>query len=1114
MTQTWKSSAELAASPLARRDEFGPDVAAAIADLRSTHGLDSPSCQHAGNASTETQRLDADLRTLLPGMNRRGFLQMTGAAAVFALVGCQEKHPDTIVPFDEQPEGTTLGNALWYASTLRESGFPVPVLVKTYDGRPIKIEGNGDCALTRGKADAFTQAALVNLYDPDRLQDGPKAKDGAAFATLTWDALDAQVGAALKDGPVALLTGPIDGPARRTLIDDLVAAFGGRLQHAVVEAYSRADEAAAYRTAAGFTGVPRYRLDTAKLLVTFGSDPLAGGTTGLVEQVGFGGFRAAKGAIIAVEATLSQLGAIADHRVRCADDALAYVAWAVAERVAQALETDVPPEAKAALARAGGVIGELKPIDGVPAVQAIADRLLALRRANQPSLVYVGGANRAGDTALHLAAATLNALLRNVGTTVVAGPVSELADLGDASLVNAIAAGQVPTVIVAGTNPGHTHPLIAAALAKARTVVVLSDRLDETAKLATHVAPTLHALEDWGDAEITRGVYALQQPVIRPLWNARGAEQSLIAFAAAAGLASFKAETKSVKPLLTVVTRQEAWQPAAKGVMAWSDLVRQVWLTQVKSRIGSAADDVGFWNSALSVGVASAVADTAPMAALNQDAVDAALKHVFRPIQASGFRLVLSASRTLRDGASANNPWLNELPDPVSKVTWDNYLAVSPADAAKEGWSDDEVVSLSIGGTTVALPIVVQAGQHPGTLETFLGWGRTAAGQVARLMVDDGFSVDTIPLRAAALARESATVAKTGKRYQLANVQGHHDLEGRPEQFDQVAGAHDAEHGHHGWVAGADGKPPSELGGRLNLWGKTQAYPGRKWGMTVDLDLCTGCNACIVACSAENNVPVVGRDEVRRNREMHWMRIDRYYSGDAAAKLDVDVVQQPVMCQHCDNAPCEIVCPANATMHNDSGVNLMVYNRCIGTRYCSNNCPYKVRRFNWYEYSQLRAGPQTKNSNSLDRIQHNLLTDGTVNARAELAVAPLQMLLNPEVTVRSKGVMEKCNFCVQRTRAVKDGEKRSGRAATDGAITSACAQTCPSNAITFGDLNDPFSAVVQAAKAGEGEHRAFLLMDAELNTRPAVAYLRKLRHRGADPGTGTAQDAKHEEAKS
>ncbi|MBA2480878.1 MAG: 4Fe-4S dicluster domain-containing protein [Planctomycetes bacterium] len=1135
MTKTyWKNAAELlvdpAAAPARRADEFGSDVSLAISELRTKHGLTNVSCESEGNTPAELDRMRAELHEALPGVNRRGFLRLTGAAAVFTLAACGKKKPDTFVPWAEQPEGTTIGNAVYYSSTLRDSGQPVGVMVKTYDGRPIKIEGNPDHPLTGGgRCDTQTQAALLNLYDPDRLQDGPRSRAGDDFKSITWDDLDAAVGSALKQGTVALLTGPLDGPSHLALVADLTKAFPGRFVHAVHQAYPRAGEAAARTLSFGEAGLPSYRPESADLMVSFG-DFLGGGTTGLAEQIGFGDLRRLKGAatdatsgqVIVFEPTLSQTGACSDVRVRVAPDQLALAAWSLAELVARDVGATLPSQAVKALANAGGAaqLG-LKPIanaDPASPLEYAAMRLVAAKNAGRHSLIYSGGASQCGadSVSLHLATAFLNAILGNDGVTVIASPAGRaLVDNGEAqALIERCAQGAVDTLIISGANPAYTWPASVAALKQVKTLVVLADRIDETAHLAHFVVPTLHGLESWGDAEARPGIYSLQQPCIPPLWDCRAAEESLMAFAVAAGADAFRVEaTKPVASWVSVVSRRPLWQATAHGVRSWRDHVRTQWTGAVRKAAGAVADERAFWNAALAKGALVVPVQTKPANySLSSQA------QISFPAPASGPRLILSASRTMRDGAWLNNAWLQELPDPVSKITWDGYLAISPVDAHAAGIVSDDVVSLTVNGKpAIDVPVRVQEGNHPGTMELFLGWGRARAGRVADLTAENGgyrvngFElVDQRPLPAAL----DATIAKTGARYQLATTQGHDYMEGRPIALDEVLDQRlTAAPEHAPWKNGTDG----EAGGNISMWGTHHVYPGHRWGMTVDMNTCIGCNACVVACNAENNVPVVGRDEIRNSREMHWIRIDRYFTGTfdrdargpvavkaktAESLLDVEVVNQPVMCQQCENAPCEPVCPANATMHNDEGISLQIYNRCVGTRYCANNCPYKVRRFNWYEYSKYRAGPIGSGS-PVTRIVTNVTTSGATSSQAELAHMPLMLMLNPEVTVRSRGVMEKCNFCIQRTRTIRDREKSENRRIPDGEVKTACAQTCPTRALVFGDLSDPASEVVTtAARTGT----AYRLLDKELNTRPSVAYLKRVRNRPptADEASGHA----------
>jgi molybdopterin-containing oxidoreductase family iron-sulfur binding subunit len=730
----------------------------------------------------------------------------------------------------------------------------------------------------------------------------------------------------------------------------------------------------------------------------------------------------------------------------------------------------------------------------VQAITYMAERLLAAHKAKGLGLAYAGGAVHSGPESLdlHLAVTWLNRLLGAEGVAVVGTPPNA----GRAVLAEALAEGWDAVIVAGGANPAFDLPGAAAALAKVPLLVSLNPSRDETTALAQWHAPGLHDLESWGDAASSPNTVELQQPVVQPLWDSRAAEESLAAFALAAGLdnAALRTARAAVpaQAAVSVVSRKQLWSAAERGILPWRSFVQQVWTGEVQAAAGTAAAGDAFWRASLSRGFVEVPRRMVP-ANRKITAIPAP-----SAVASAQFMLVCNGARTVGDGSQLNNAWLQETPDPVSKVCWDGWAAFSPADAKTAGIAGNDVVALTVGADTVKLPALVQDGQHPGTVEVFLGWGRSAGGLVAQATAVDGFRANAYQLAGGRRWGAAVTVEKTGQRYELAQTQHHHRLAGERVAIDDVLELHRADpgaarrnHRAHAWENGTDGKP----GGRLSIWRSHQTYPGHRWGMAIDLDLCTGCNACMVACSAENNVPVVGRDEVRKNREMHWMRIDRYFSAPAAeadARLDVSVLHQPMLCQQCDNAPCEAVCPANATVKSDEGINLQVYNRCIGTRYCSNNCPYKVRRFNWYQYSSFRAGPQGSGQPDL-RLAKNVMTEGNDVAAAELAHQPLQMLLNPEVTVRHRGVMEKCNFCVQRQRTWRTDEKRQARRLPDGHVTSACAQACPTAAITWGDLNDQESQVLKQSN----DARAYLALDAESNTRPKVAYLRKLRHRPA-----------------
>ncbi|TVR10802.1 MAG: 4Fe-4S dicluster domain-containing protein [Planctomycetota bacterium] len=1177
-----------------RRSEFDPQVNAAISDVRDAQGIDAAETPHhqplslaavgaeGGDAPSTAQHSGTDaiaeLRKHLPAMSRRGFLQLSGAATVLSMVSCWHNPPETLISPKEHPEGHIYGKANYFSTTIRTHGRAVPIIAKTYDFRPIKLEGNYDATWTRGKLDAAGQAALLDLYDPDRVYsrenrnlEGALRNDGnGRFSTTSWVALDAAVGQALANGGnIGLITPPLDGVANHALIQRLHDLLGNRLRHAAYDPLGgerqRSVRARLYGSEQHADVV--YHLDRAQVLITLGTDILGGGDLSVAEQVAFAdqrrlsrpGADAQMGNFIAFEAALSQGGTCADLRVRVNQYDIASVGWAIAKRVADALDrSDILPEWAAQEAARGEAAvqahptlldsstwgAEEKGADRGSGIAYAAEQLIAAHRDGKHSLIYAaGGVNQGPEAEPVLAVATfLNYILGNEGVTIDDRKASATSIPGGTAdtlaVLDAAADGELDALIVVDANPVHALGERAAnairSLAESGLVVACNDRIDETAELANWFAPITHDLESWGDAEPYRGHYCLQQPAVVPLWDVRQWQESLMSFCVSAGMGDefFAAEIPE-EPInrYSAALRSYLWTAENNGVRSWRSVVLDAWSQQVRSLVGSLARPEAFVREAQVTGFVVAqdqeMEQSAPR--LDPSAVQA-----LRPAAArnGGYTLLLSPSRALRDGRQANNAWLQEIPDPVSKVTWDTWLAVNIADARDLMIRDNSVIALTLDGTRVEVPVLIQPGMQRGHFELFLGYGRNKAGAVAADGGVDGIQVNGFRLsnhgqRWLTVAEDALEV--TRKTYRLANTQGHHYMDGRELALDDVLELHHQDPSlqrfspHIKWSGTtAEANDPTHSGHNLSLFGSSIVYPGRRWGMAVDMNTCTGCNACVVACSAENNVPVVGRDEVRMGREMHWIRIDRYYTVSSLSRAerlyqrvresvvvgqedpdDVEVVHQPMMCQQCGHAPCEEVCPAMATMHNDEGLNVQIYNRCIGTRYCANNCPYKVRRFNWYEYSKYRFGPHSS-GDPFGRIARNIVREGSTSSQEELSVLPLNLMLNPTITVRSVGVMEKCNFCLQRTRDIRENEKRTNRKYDDtqpSAITTACAQTCPSEAITFGDINDPNSVVTQRR---EGAPHRYKVLDARVNTRPSVDYLRKVRNRPA-----TADEAYH-----
>jgi molybdopterin-containing oxidoreductase family iron-sulfur binding subunit len=826
----------------------------------------------------------------------------------------------------------------------------------------------------------------------------------------TWDAIDKEIQprlAAAAERRVVLLSGTITSPSTRALIAEWSSRFP-HFSHIVYDAVSFSGLREATRRAFGVAAVPHFRFDEANTIVGLDADFLGTWLSPVefTRQYASRRRRALdedRGRHYHFEAGVSLTGSNADRRVLMPPSAHGATALALLRQTA---------------ARAG--IG----VDGLALDATVDDNAIAvaaddLWRDRGHSLVVSGSNEPSVQVIVH----AINVVLGNVGTTVDLDAPS-LQKQGDdaamAALVDDMERGDVHALLVYGVNPAYDYREAArfvGAMESVALTVSFADRVDETAAHCHAVCPDHHFLEAWGDAEPVAGSFSLAQPTIAPLFDTRAAQDSLL-----------------------------VWLGRGPGFYGY---VREAWRRDrfpLQARYQSFDE---FWDHSLHDGVfeaprsAPATPRSPERLALDVDRWRTAASEIARGSRdaanraATEHELHLYETVALGDGRHANNPWLQELPDPVSKITWGNFVALSAAAAGRLGVESGDVLRVSSGDHVVELPAFVQPGQSSDAVSIARGYGRERAGRV-------GTGVGSNAFRFA--GARAVTLAKTGRQQALAATQTHHSVEGRPivrtVTRDQLR-RHEA----------AVEAPLATL------------YPPREggqhhWAMAVDLNACTGCSACVTACQAENNVPVVGADEVRRGREMHWIRVDRYYGGNDA---QLTTAVQPMMCQHCENAPCETVCPVLATVHSSDGINQQVYNRCVGTRYCENNCPYKVRRFNWFQY----AGNE--------RFDYTL-TD------------PLErMVLNPDVVVRARGVMEKCSLCVQRIQTEKLAAKREDRPLADGRIETACGQSCPANAIVFGDLNDPNSRVAKL----RASQRHYTVLE-ELGTRPNVGYLMRV----------------------
>jgi molybdopterin-containing oxidoreductase family iron-sulfur binding subunit len=934
-------------------------------------------------------------------LSRRGFLQIMGASAALAGLAACKPPRQKIHPYVRPPEKAIFpGTAVPYATALAPGGHAVGLLVTTTDGRPTKVEGNPGHPSSLGAAGAHEQASLLDLYDPRRAKGFTRrGQPLAPRALLTELAALADAHAADGGARLRFLTGATSSPLLLDLRRRVLERFP-KARFVAHESLARHGAREGARVAFGRPLEARYRLADAGVLVALDADFLAAGPEHLRLAREFASRRTPgerMSRLYAAEGHLSVTGAAADHRFRMRPSEVLPFARAIAAQLAR-------EHGLAALAPLG------QGVEPGREAAAVADDLARARGA----AVVIAGDRQ--PPALHALAHALNAALGAAGKTVehVAPAVQD--EGGPAGLVELAAElreGKVDTLVVTAFDPVYTAPAeidLAALLAKVPNVLYHAFREDETSARASWVLAASHPFESWGDVRALDGTVTIQQPLLQPLFVSLPEAELVAAFLPG---------------------------EAEKGSFR---LVQELW----RARAGGAAFEAR-WARWLAAGVVEGTAAAAEAATPDVAAVARAVAAERPPTE--GLEASFVPDPKLLDGRFAENAWLQELPDPLTKVTWDNAALVSPATARQLAVDTGSRVELRLRGRKVDAPVLVAPGHADGVVTLALGWGRQKAGPVG-----SGVGFDAGALRGAQAWFEGGlAVAPIGKRkHRFARTQEHFSLEGRGHALTFAA----AEWQAHGTREVEHRRGPVPTIHEPVDYEKQK----HKWGMAIDLAKCVGCSACVVACQAENNIPVVGKAQVMRSREMHWLRIDRYYEGTPE---DPRSVAQPMMCQHCETAPCEYVCPVNATVHSDEGLNEMVYNRCVGTRYCSNNCPYKVRRFNFLDYTSGKAPTE-------------------------------KMLMNPDVTVRARGVMEKCTYCVQRIERARITARATS---TDPGkeklpeFTSACAQACPAQAIVFGDLKDPASAVARLHQDG----RRYDVLH-ELGTRPRTAYLVRIRN--------------------
>ena len=938
-----------------------------------------------------------------PVKGRRNFLKLMGASLALAgLSACTRQPNEFIMPYVRQPEDLIPGRPLFYATATTLNGVASGVLAESHEGRPTKIEGNPEHPATLGACDSFSQASVLQLYDPDRMATVTNSGEVRSWG-MFYGALREILAEQKANGGagIRILTETVTSPTMADQLRRIRQLFPAMKWHQWEPAGPHSARAGAVM-AFGQPVNTYYDLSNANVVVSIDSDFLASGPGSLRYARQFAARRRVRGGqtamnrLYVVEPMPTPTGSKADHRLplRAAD----------IEVFAGALTTAVGTGR-------GPKMGENH--DVYKWVSEIGRDLVR----NKGASLVIAGEHQPPE--VHALAHAMNVSLGNVGKTVFytdpieANPVDQVASLQD--LVKDLDAGAVDLLLIVGGNPVFNAPVelgLRDRIPKARMRAHLNLYDDETSRACQWRLPETHYLEAWGDARAFDGTATIQQPLIQPLYGG-----------------------KSAYEVLQMFTEQPE--------MGGREIVKAYWASQ-----HTGADFEAWWRRAVHDGVVANTAFPTKAPALHGENISGPARS---PRLGGKFEVIFRTDPAIYDGRFANNGWLQELPRPITKLTWDNAAIVSPGTAHILGVDTGDMLQLTYQGRSLRAPAWIQPGHVDGAVTLHLGYGRTRAGRAGT-----GVGFNPYGLRTAeALWHDGGLDAKKVEgSYVFATTQNEHTLDTRRHIF-RAADIEDYKKNPESVHAGSEDPPRG-----LTLYPEWK-YEGHAWGMAIDLTSCTGCSACVVACQAENNIAVVGKDQVRRGRAMHWLRVDSYYKGEIN---DPEIDNQPVTCMQCENAPCELVCPVQATNHSSEGLNDMVYNRCVGTRYCSNNCPYKVRRFNFYLYSDYET-------------------------------PSLKLLHNPDVTVRSRGVMEKCTYCVQRINAAKIDAEKEGRKVRDGEIQTACQATCPTEAIIFGDVNDPNSRVskMKAEKLNYG-------MLADLNTRPRTTYLAELRNPNPEIG--------------
>jgi len=936
-----------------------------------------------------------------PDLNRRSFLKMAAAALALAgLSACTKQPPHAIFPYVNQPQELVLGEPLYYATSMILGGYATGVLVKNREGHPIKVDGNSEHSASLGGSSLWMQASILDLYDPDRSQAVVHQGEISTWASFLDDLNqlvrehEANSGEGLR-----FLTETVTSPTLAAQLRGLLKKFPQAKWHSF-DPISRDNVHEGARLAFGELVETHYRFDRAEIILSLESDFLFTHPQRLrytrefidARRVSNGGKTMNR--LYAVESTPTVTGMMADHRLALASGDIANLARTIAQQLDG--NSASPPQSGPQAAWTQALVADLRDHRG---------KSIVIAGECQPPQV-------------HALAHLLNDSLGNVGNTVFCTDTAEAQSSNQLDslreLANDINAGRVQSLVLLGGNPAYSAPAdleFANLLAKIKRSIHLGLYFDETALSSTWHVAEAHYLESWSDARSFDGTASLIQPLIAPLYNGKTAHELLDGFS----------QQHTARDDYSIV--RDYW----RAQNPWPDFEKG-------------------WRRALHDGLVANSAAPEKRVQLRAGALKEILQSSNAGQAASNLEVIFRPDPSVWDGCFANNGWLQECARPASSLTWDNAVIVSPALAGRLQLENDDVVEVSANGRTIRGPIWIQPGQASNTITLHLGYGREKLGRVSK---GAGFNACALRTSDSFWQASGAEIKKTGASYHLVAAQIHHNLHG-PERQVYREGTLNQFRNNEQFLKTSVELPAKED----TLYDENEfKYDGYKWAMSIDLNACIGCNACLLACNVENNIPVVGKEQVDRHREMYWIRIDTYFQGSLDAP---DFKHMPVPCMQCEHAPCELVCPVAATVHDHEGLNLQIYNRCVGTRFCSNNCPYKVRRFNFLQY-------------------------------ADYHTPSLKLLYNPEVTVRWRGVMEKCTYCIQRISRARITAEKENRRIREDEVQTACQQACPARAIVFGDLNAPNSKV-----AALKQHPLDYSMLGELNTRPRTTYLAKL----------------------